>query len=201
MNCDQQRELIVSSVATGAASGALVGSQCARSSSDLLHLAWDRLPHQDVVNRRFEIGSGVAALGMLVMQRGLLDPATIGGFAALRLISSIVVPAAPPTWKKLFPTVAGIALGPSRQPPTSSCGAILGALVPSMTAGRAARAEERSSAPLSEISGVTPGPPRCSVTARRRGPRKVAPLACPLSRCLMVAPPQRQSSHTFLRGY
>src|SRR3954453_7543449 len=68
----------------------------------LLHLASDRLPHQDIASRRFEIGSGVAALGMLAMRRGLLDPATIGGFAASAPDLEHVVPAVRPRGKKLF---------------------------------------------------------------------------------------------------
>jgi len=68
----------------------------------LLDLASDRLPHEDISSRPFEIGTGVAALGMLVMRRGLLDPATLGGFAASAPDLEHVVPVLRPRGKKLF---------------------------------------------------------------------------------------------------
>ena len=50
-------------VATGAAAGAATGSRLAAVMlGPILHLAGDRLPHQDIGSRRFEIGSGLAAL-------------------------------------------------------------------------------------------------------------------------------------------
>jgi hypothetical protein len=46
-------------VATGAAAGAASGSRLAALLlGPVLHLAGDRLPHQDIRSRRFEIGSG-----------------------------------------------------------------------------------------------------------------------------------------------
>ena len=48
------------------------------------HLLGDRLPHQDIASRRFEIVSGVACLGLLALRRGPFDAATLGGFAASR---------------------------------------------------------------------------------------------------------------------
>src|SRR3954451_1526747 len=47
-----------------------------------LHLAGDRVPHEDIPDRSFEIGSGLAALALLAARRGPLDPAVIGGAAA-----------------------------------------------------------------------------------------------------------------------
>jgi hypothetical protein len=47
-----------------------------------LHLAGDRLPHQDIHNRRFEIGSGLAIVALVAARRGLADTATIGAVAA-----------------------------------------------------------------------------------------------------------------------
>ena len=50
-------------VATGAAAGAATGSRLAAVMlGPILHLAGDRLPHQDIGSRRFEISSGLAAL-------------------------------------------------------------------------------------------------------------------------------------------
>jgi hypothetical protein len=70
-------------VATGGAAGALVRSRpLALLLGPVLHLAGDRVPHEDIPNRSFEIGSGLVALGLLAAQRGPLDPAVLGGAAA-----------------------------------------------------------------------------------------------------------------------
>jgi hypothetical protein len=70
-------------VATGAAVGALAGSRLAALAlGPPLHLACDRVPHEDIVNRRFEIRSGLFGLALLALSRGPLDPATLGAAAA-----------------------------------------------------------------------------------------------------------------------
>jgi hypothetical protein len=69
-------------VATGAAVGAATGSRLAALLlGPGLHLAGDRVPHEDIHSRRFEIGSGVAGLLLLAARRGLLDQATLGAAA------------------------------------------------------------------------------------------------------------------------
>jgi hypothetical protein len=69
-------------VALGGAAGALVRS---RSLSLLfgpaLHMAGDQVPHEDIPDRSFELGSGLVALGLLAARRGLFDPAVLGGAA------------------------------------------------------------------------------------------------------------------------
>jgi hypothetical protein len=70
-------------VATGGAAGALVQSRAlALALGPALHLAGDRVPHEDIPDRSFEIGSGLVALGLLAARRGLSDPAVLGGAAA-----------------------------------------------------------------------------------------------------------------------
>ena len=70
-------------VATGAALGALSGSRVAAALlGPPAHLLGDRVPHQDIASRRFEIGSGVACLTLLAVRRGPLDSAVIGAVAA-----------------------------------------------------------------------------------------------------------------------
>lgn len=70
-------------VATGAVGGALVGSRLASVPLGLLlHLAGDRMPHEDIADRRFEIASGVASVLLLIAVRGPLDPAVSGALAA-----------------------------------------------------------------------------------------------------------------------
>jgi hypothetical protein len=67
-------------VATGAAVGAAVGSPSrALLLGPVLHLAADRVPHQDIASRRFEMVSGVGAIALLAVRRGALDAATLGG--------------------------------------------------------------------------------------------------------------------------
>jgi len=70
-------------VATGGAAGALLRSRAlALALGPALHLAGDRVPHEDIPDRSFEIGSGLVALGLLAARRGLSDPAVLGGAAA-----------------------------------------------------------------------------------------------------------------------
>ena len=70
-------------VATGAAMGAAVRSRpLALLLGPPLHLAGDRVPHEDIPDRSFEIGSGLAALALLAAWRGPLDSAVLGGAAA-----------------------------------------------------------------------------------------------------------------------
>jgi hypothetical protein len=70
-------------VATGAALGALTGSRLvALALGPALHLACDRVPHEDIADRRFEIRSGLLGLALLALGRGPLDPATLGAASA-----------------------------------------------------------------------------------------------------------------------
>jgi hypothetical protein len=70
-------------VATGAALGAAVRSRSlALLLGPPLHIAGDRVPHEDIPDRSFEIGSGLVALGLLAVRRGPLDSAVLGGAAA-----------------------------------------------------------------------------------------------------------------------
>jgi hypothetical protein len=70
-------------VATGGAVGALVRSRTlALLLGPPLHLAGDRVPHEDIPDRSFEIGTGLVTLALLAARRGPLDPAVLGGAAA-----------------------------------------------------------------------------------------------------------------------
>ena len=92
-------------VATGAVGGALVGSR--RRSLPLglvLHLAGDRMPHQDIGDRRFEIGSGIAAVVLLALVRGPFDPAVTGALAASSPDLEHVLRLPRPGGRKLFPS-------------------------------------------------------------------------------------------------
>jgi hypothetical protein len=90
-------------VASGAALGAFSGS---RTRALLLgppaHLLGDRVPHQDIASRTFEIGSGLVCLGLLAARRGPFDRATLGGFAAAAPDLEHVFRALRPGGRKLF---------------------------------------------------------------------------------------------------
>ena len=90
-------------VATGGGIGAVTGS---RAAALLLgppaHLLGDRVPHQDIASRRFEIGSGVVCLGLIALRRGPFDPATLGAFAASAPDLEHIFPSLRPRGRKLF---------------------------------------------------------------------------------------------------
>ena len=86
---DDQSVIVSLHVATGAAMGTLVRSRSlALLLGPPLHVAGDQVPHEDIPDRSFEIGSGLVTLGLLAARRGPLDPAVLGGAAARRPTSS-----------------------------------------------------------------------------------------------------------------
>jgi hypothetical protein len=90
-------------VATGAAVGALVRSRpLAVLLGPPLHVSGDRVPHEDIPDLSFEIGSGLVALGLLAVRRGPFDPAVIGGAAAAMPDLEHVVPWLRRRGKKVF---------------------------------------------------------------------------------------------------
>jgi hypothetical protein len=90
-------------VATGAAAGAASGSRLAALLvGPILHLLGDRVPHQDIRSRRFEIRSGLAGLALLAVRRGPLDPATLGAAACSVPDLEHVLPFLRPGGHKLF---------------------------------------------------------------------------------------------------
>jgi hypothetical protein len=90
-------------VATGAAAGALIRSRpLAFLVGPLLHVAGDRVPHEDIPDRSFEVGSGLLALGLLAARRGPFDAAVLGGAAASVPDLEHLLPWLRPRGKKLF---------------------------------------------------------------------------------------------------
>jgi hypothetical protein len=89
--------------ATGAAMGAAVRSPVAAMLlGPVLHVAGDRVPHRDIANRRFEIGSGVAVVALLGLVRGPLDAATVGALATCAPDVEHVIRLPRPGGSKLF---------------------------------------------------------------------------------------------------
>ena len=92
-------------VATGAAGGAVTRSRAGAVVLGLvLHALGDRVPHQDIRSRRFEIGSGVACALVLAARYGVLSPVTIGALAASAPDIEHVVRLPRPGGRKLFPS-------------------------------------------------------------------------------------------------
>jgi len=98
--------LIVSlHVATGALGGSLIRSRLGSLPLGLLlHLAGDRMPHEDIADRDFEIGSGIAAVLLLAAVRGPFDPAVTGALAASSPDLEHVVRFLRPGGRKHFPS-------------------------------------------------------------------------------------------------
>ena len=92
-------------IATGAAGGALVRSPAAAALlGPVLHFLGDRMPHEDIASRRFEIGCGVVGVLALAAVRGPLDGATVGAVAASVPDVEHVLPLPRPGGRKLFPS-------------------------------------------------------------------------------------------------
>jgi hypothetical protein len=67
-----------------------------------LHIACDRVPHADIPDRSFEIGSGLVALGFLAVRRGAFDTTVVGGVAATVPDLEHLAPWLRPGGEKLF---------------------------------------------------------------------------------------------------
>lgn len=90
-------------VAIGGAAGALARSRpLALLLGPPLHLAADRFRHEDIPDRSFEIGSGLACLGLLAARRGPLDPVVLGGAASAAPDLEHVLPWLRPGGRRLF---------------------------------------------------------------------------------------------------
>jgi hypothetical protein len=62
------------------------------------------MPHGDIPDRRFEVGSGIAAVLLLAAVRGPLDPSVTGAFAASSPDLENLFRLARPGGRKLFPS-------------------------------------------------------------------------------------------------
>jgi hypothetical protein len=92
-------------VATGAAGGAITRSRPGAVAVGLvLHALGDRMPHQDIGSRRFEIRSGVACALALAARYGPLSPVTFGALAASAPDIEHVLRLPRPGGRKLFPS-------------------------------------------------------------------------------------------------
>jgi hypothetical protein len=89
--------------ATGATIGAAVGSRTRAALLGVpLHLLGDRMPHEDIDNVPFEVGSGLFLVALLAARRGVGDAATVGALAACAPDLEHLVRLPRPRGKKLF---------------------------------------------------------------------------------------------------
>ena len=117
-------------VATGAAMGAAVRSRpLALLLGPALHLAGDRVPHEDIPDRSFEIGSGLLALGLLAGRRGPFDVTVVGAAAAAMPDLEHVAPWLRPGGEKLFHRGGRHGAGISADAQLVFAGALLGWLL------------------------------------------------------------------------
>ena len=85
--------------------GALVRSPIAAAAlGPVLHFYGDRVPHEDISSRRFEIGSGFAGVLALALVRGPFDSATVGAIASAAPDIEHAVRLPRPGGRKLFPS-------------------------------------------------------------------------------------------------
>ena len=92
-------------LATGALGGALVRSPVAAAAlGPVLHVLGDRMPHEDIDSKRFELQTGVLGALALVAVRGPFDAATVGAIASVVPDVEHVIRLPRPGGRKLFPS-------------------------------------------------------------------------------------------------
>ena len=127
---DHQGVIVSLHVATGAAAGALTRSRpLALLLGPVVHLAGDRVPHDDIHDLGFEIGSGLVALALLAARRGPFDPAVLCGATAAAPDLEHVLPWLRPRGRKLFHREGNVDSGISTGVQLLAAGAIVGFLL------------------------------------------------------------------------
>jgi hypothetical protein len=97
--------IVAMHVATGAAAGALVRSRLGAVVVGLvLHALGDRMPHEDIASKSFELRCGAGGVLALAALRGPFDPATIGAVASVAPDVEHVLRLPRPGGRKLFPS-------------------------------------------------------------------------------------------------
>ena len=92
-------------LATGALGGALVRSPVAAAAlGPVLHVLGDRMPHEDIDSKRFELQTGLLGALALAAVRGPFDAATVGAVASVVPDVEHVIRLPRPGGRKLFPS-------------------------------------------------------------------------------------------------
>ncbi len=85
--------------------GALVRSPwTAAAVGPLLHFLGDRVPHEDIDSKGFELRCGILGGLALALVRGPFDPATVGAVTAIAPDLEHVIRLPRPGGRKLFPS-------------------------------------------------------------------------------------------------
>jgi hypothetical protein len=101
--------IVLLHVATGGCVGLLTRSRLAAVLlGPPVHLAADWIPHEDIADRRFEIGSGLVGIGLLAVRRGPFDPVTLGAASSSAPDLEHVLPRLRPGGRKLFHQGEGV---------------------------------------------------------------------------------------------
>lgn len=100
--------LTTAHIASGAAVGTTLQSRLAAVIVGVwLHYLGDKIPHEDVTSRRFEVVTGLGAMAVLAYTRGPFSPSTICGAFASAPDLEHILPFPEFGGKKLFPTHRG----------------------------------------------------------------------------------------------
>ena len=92
-------------LATGALGGALVRSPVAAAAlGPVLHVLGDRMPHEDIDSKRFELQTGLLGALALAAVSGPFDAATVGAVASVVPDVEHVIRLPRPGGRKLFPS-------------------------------------------------------------------------------------------------
>lgn len=90
-------------VASGAVLGVVTRSRVlALALGPALHLAGDRVPHQDIENRSFDLASGLGTAALLALRYGPVHPVTVGAVSAAAPDLEHLLPCLRPAGAKLF---------------------------------------------------------------------------------------------------
>jgi hypothetical protein len=118
-------------VALGGAAGALVRSRTlALLLGPPLHVVADRVPHEDISDESFELGSGLVALAVLAARRGPFDPAVLGAVTCAMPDLEHIVPWLRPRGEMLFHRGGGRhGVGVSAEAQLLAAGAVVGLLL------------------------------------------------------------------------
>jgi hypothetical protein len=99
------RVIVAMHVASGALAGAGAGSRARAALAGLaLHALGDAIPHRDFPSRPFELGSGVALLGLLALRRGPASPELVGAAVSAAPDLEHLLPLPRPGGRGLFPS-------------------------------------------------------------------------------------------------
>jgi hypothetical protein len=101
--CYEADVIVALHAATGATAGVALRSRTGAVLLGIpLHIAADHVPHADIRNVGFEVGSGLAVVALLAKVRGVTDRATLGALATCAADAEHLIRLPRPGGRKLF---------------------------------------------------------------------------------------------------